>query len=190
MVAARIAEVVMGRRFEVLLRDELLEPLGMRRTTFFPTAETLAQTPGRFQSTPSGTKPDPRMPLPKSGGLINPAGGLCSCLDDMTAFVRLHLNRGRAGTKQLIAAKSLERMYRPHPPRATETADGGGSGYGLGLNVMASGIAVRHLGASGTMLWIDVKNEHAGVLLTQVKWGPTNRPLIPKLMTQVREILG
>src|SRR5690606_19203627 len=41
MVAARIAEVVMGRRFEASLQQGLLGPLGMKATTFHPDARTL-----------------------------------------------------------------------------------------------------------------------------------------------------
>lgn len=190
MVAARIAEMVLGRRYEDLLREQLLEPLGMTRTTFFPAAEMIAAAPARYQSTPSGPTRDTRMPLPKPGGLVNPAGGLCSRLDDMAAFVALHLNRGRVGGKQLVAAQALERMYRPHPPKATETADGGGAGYGLGWNVIASGEVVRHLGATGTLAWIDLKHQHAGVLLTQVKWGPGNRPLIQRLMKEAQAVFA
>ena len=129
------------------------------------------------------------MPLPVAGGLINPAGGLCSQLDDMAAFVALHLNRGKVGDKQLIKAESHSRMYRPHPPRATEAADGGGLGYGLGWNVMGAGGLVRHLGASGTLAWVDLRRQHAGVLLTQVKWGPT-RALIPRLMKDVQSVFA
>lgn len=188
MVAARIAEVVMGKRYERLLQDGLLDPLGMKHTTFHPDAETLGRLPARYASTPNGPERDTRtMPLPAADGLINPAGGLCSRLDDMTAFLALHLNRGRVGDRQLIKPESLARMYRPHPPRATEAADGGGVGYGLGFNVMTPAGAVRHLGASGTLVWVDVARQHAGVLLTQVKWGPS-RAIIPRLMKEVQGI--
>ena len=190
MVAARIAEVVLGQRFERLLHEGLLAPLSMNATTFHPDAATLRLAPARYVSTPNGTQREDRaMPLPAADGLINPAGGLCSRLDDMAAFVALHLNRGKIGEKRLIRSESLSRMYRPHPPRATEAADGGGVGYGLGWNVMAPGGLVRHLGASGTMAWVDLRRQHAGVLLTQVKWGPT-RALIPKLMKEVQAIFG
>jgi CubicO group peptidase (beta-lactamase class C family) len=190
MVAARIAEVVTGRRFEKLLQEDLLDPLSMTATTFHPTAETLRRAPARYLSTPNGTQRESRtMPLPVAGGLINPAGGLCSRLDDMTAFVALHLNRGIVGEKRFIKAESLARMHRPHPPRATEAAEGGGLGYGLGWNVMAPGGFVRHLGASGTLAWVDLRHEHAGVLLTQVKWGPT-RAIIPRLMKEVQTIFA
>lgn len=188
IVAARIAEVVTGRRFERLLQEDLLNPVGMRRTTFHPDAETIQQVPARYRSTLGGAQRDTfTMPLPAADRPINPAGGLCSRLDDMAAFLALHLNGGRAGDKQLIKAESLARMYRPHPPRATETADGGGAGYGLGWNVMAPGGVVRHLGASGTLAWLDLPRQHAGVLLTQVKWGAT-RAIIPQLMKEVRAI--
>jgi CubicO group peptidase (beta-lactamase class C family) len=188
MVAARIAEVVMGKRFERLLEEGLLSPVGMKRTTFHPDKETLRQLPARYVSTPRGTQRDTRtMPPLAADGLINPAGGLCSRLDDMTAFLALHLNRGRVGDRQLIKEDSLARMYRPHPPRATEAADGGGAGYGLGWNVMGPGGFVRHLGASGTLAWLDLRRQHAGILLTQVKWGPS-RNIIPRLMKEVQAI--
>jgi CubicO group peptidase (beta-lactamase class C family) len=191
MVAARIAEVVMGKRYERLLQDGLLDPLGMKATTFHPDMETLRKAPARYVSTPNGTQRDSRvMPLPPvANGLINPGGGLCSRLDDMAAFVALHLNRGMAGDQRLIKAESLDRMYRPHPPRATEAAEGGGLGYGLGWNITGPGGAVRHLGASGTMAWVDLRNQHAGVLLTQVKWGPT-RAMIPRLMKEVQGVFA
>ena len=188
MVAARIAEVVLGRRYELLLQERLLAPLGMQRTTFHPDAATLRQLPARYLSTPNGPQRDTRtMPLPAADGLINPAGGLCSRLDDLTAFLALHLNGGRIGGRQFIKGESLARMYRPHPPRATETAEGGGIGYGLGWNVQAPGGVVRHLGASGTLVWLDRPRQHAGVLLTQVKWGAT-RAIIPRLMNEVHAI--
>lgn len=188
MVAARIAEVVMGKRFELLLQEDLLDPLGMKATTFHPDADTLRQTPARYVWTPDGIERDPRtMPLPDPDGLINPAGGLCSRLDDMAAFLALHLNRGTTGETRLLQPESLARMYRPHPPRARETAEGGGMGYGLGWNVMGPGGSVRHLGASGTLAWLDLRRQHAGMLMTQVKWGP-NRAIISRLIKEVEAI--
>ncbi len=189
IVAGRIAEVVHGKRFERLLQEALLDPLGMARTTFHPDAATLSAVPARYQPSPKGPQRDVRvMPLAKADGLINPAGGLCSRLDDMAAFLALHLNRGMVGERRIVKTESLARMYRPHPPRATEAAEGGGVGYGLGWNVMeAGGGRVRHLGASGTLAWLDLKRQNAGVLLTQVKWGNAKQ-LIPRLMKEVQEI--
>jgi CubicO group peptidase (beta-lactamase class C family) len=160
----------------------------MKRTTFHPDAETVGQAPARYTSTPDGTQRDTRtLPLPEPDGLINPAGGLCSRLDDMAAFMALHLRRGMAGDRLLVKPESLARMYRPHPPRATEAADGGGNGYGLGWNVLGPGGFVRHLGASGTLAWLDLRRHVAGVFLTQVKWGPT-RAIIPRLIQEVQAI--
>lgn len=191
MVAARIAEVVLGKRFERLLAEELLEPLGMTRTTFHPTEETRRAMPARYASTPNGPQRDTRtMPLPAPDGLINPAGGLISRVDELASFLALHARRGLAGEIRLAGAETLARMYRPHPPRATEAAEGGGVGYGLGWNVVAPGGAARHLGASGTMVWLDLRREHAGALVTQVKWGAGNRPMIARLMREVHRVFG
>lgn len=191
MVAARIAEIVMGGRFDLLLEEHLLRPLGMSRTSFHPADAVLRALPARYASTAKGVERDTReMPRTPPGGLINPAGGLISCPDDLAAFLALHLRRGESGGRRLLAATSLARLYQPHPPRATETADGGGIGYGLGWNVIAPGGAARHLGASGTLVWLDLRREHAGALVTQVKWGPANRPLIQRLMREVQAVFA
>ncbi len=188
MVAGRLAEVVLGKRFETLLQEALLDPLGMSRTTFHPDAETIQALPARYQSTAAGAKREARpKAMREAGGMVNPAGGLCSRLDDLAAFLALHANRGLVGDRRLVKAESLARMYRPHPPKATDAADGGGAGYGLGWNSIAPGGVARHLGATGTMAWLDLKAGHAGMLLTQVRWGAT-RALIPRLMREVQAI--
>jgi CubicO group peptidase (beta-lactamase class C family) len=188
MVAARMAEVVLGQRFERLLQEALLHPLKMKHTTFRPDGATMRALPARYVSTPDGPKRDTRvMPFPQADRMINPAGGLCSRLDDLAAFLALHANRGMVGERRLVSAESLARMYRPHPPRAREAAEGGGAGYGLGWNVVAPGGVARHLGATGTMAWLDLKAGHAGMLLTQVKWGAA-KPLVARLMKEVQAI--
>src|SRR4051794_14468152 len=183
MAAARIAEVVLGGRYERLLREWLLAPLHMTRTTFRPDAEVMRQVPVRYLRTEAGLERETRAhPLPGPDGLVNPAGGLYSTLDDLASFLALHLDGGLADGKRLVSPQSLARMYRPHPPRAANLANAGETdgGYGLGWNIMTAAGSVRHLGGSGTMAWLDLPRQNAGVLLTQVPWNG-NHQLIPRL---------
>jgi len=189
MVGARIVEVATGQPFERLLKEWLFDPLGMTHTTYRPDARTEQQVPTRYLRTRTGLEPDTRVrPELEADGLVNPAGGLCSTLDDVGQLLALHLNRGMVRGRRLVAAESLARMYQPHPPRPGRVVAEGeeDAGYGLGWNIMPGGF-VRHLGASGTLGWLDVNRQHAGVLLTQTPWG-NNKSLITRLMQEVRAI--
>ena len=173
LTASRIAEVAAKQDFEALLSTLLLEPLGMSHTTFRPSPEALKTAPRRYNRTKKGLEPETRQPpLPAPGGLVNPAGGLFSTVDDLGRYLLFHLNGGAWGGKQLVSKKALARMYRPHPVA-----------YGLGFNVGGSP-KIRHLGASGTLLWLDFEHDSAGVLLTQVPWG-NHHELIPRLTGKI-----
>jgi CubicO group peptidase (beta-lactamase class C family) len=116
MTASRIVEVATGRAYEAVLKESLLQPLGMSRTTFRPSAADLAAMPRRYLRTKEGLKPDTRTYIaPEGDALVNPAGGLFSTADDLGKFLRLHLDGGMAGGKRLVSRESLARMYRPQP---------------------------------------------------------------------------
>ncbi|MCL5744358.1 MAG: beta-lactamase family protein, partial [Acidobacteria bacterium] len=101
-----------------------------------------------------------------------------STVDDLGRYLLFHLNSGAFGGKRLVSQKALARMYRPHPPVSRDDM-----AYGLGLNV-GSNPKIRHLGASGTLLWLDFEHDSAGVLLTQVPWG-NHKELIPRLTGKI-----
>ena len=185
LTASRVAERATGKDFEALLRSLLLEPLGMEHTTFRPRPEDLKRTPRRYNRTARGLEADTRQfPLPAPGGLVNPAGGLFSTLDDLGRFLLFHLNGGNWRGKQLVSKKALARMYQPHPPSSAAR----GPAYGLGLNVGGSP-KIRHLGATGTLLWLDFEHDSAGVLLTQVPWGD-HHELIARLTGKIGSFYG
>lgn len=162
MTAARVAEVAKDKHFEVLMQEMLLDPLGMASTTFHPGGETIGQMPRMYGRVDGELRPRTRMfQETVVGDLINPGGGLVSTLDDMGRFLLFHMNRGKARRRRLVSAEALSRMYRI--PEELP-----GNAYGLGWNVLESG--VLHIGASGTMVWIDFGKELAGVLLTQTAW--------------------
>ena len=52
---------------------------------------------------------------------------------------------------------------------------------------MTAAGSVRHLGGSGTMAWLDLPRQNAGVLLTQVPWNG-NHQMIPRLMKEVQAL--
>ncbi len=72
MVAGRVAEVVMGRSFQDLMRRHLLEPLGTEPATFVPTEQVRSLIPVQYDRTNESFLTRVREQAPRS---VNPGGG-------------------------------------------------------------------------------------------------------------------
>ena len=185
MVAGRVAEVVMGRSFQDLLRRYLLEPLGTETATFVPTEQVRSLIPVQYDRTDQGLIPRRGEQALRS---VNPGGGLVSTLDDLARFLLLHRNEGKVGGREIISKSVLQKQYVPHPASK-------GTGYGLGFNILAKradGTAsrVQHTGASGTLGLIDFDHDLILIVLTQVdqtKIGGWRTKLIQTVAEACRE---
>ncbi len=123
-LAGFVLERAAGERYEDYLGRELLAALDMRDSGFHlddRSAQALA----------TGYDTDARTVLPYWHMLFPPFGGLNATPRDMAAFVRLLLNDGRHGERQLIPADAIERMRTPRTAMAAR--DGLRFGYGLGI---------------------------------------------------------
>jgi CubicO group peptidase (beta-lactamase class C family) len=178
-VAARVAEVAGGRPFEELVRDELLEPLGMEDTRYIPFG------PGALQ-------PGPRRPGGESR-LIIAGGGMTSTLDDFAAFYQMHLNGGTYAGRRILSGKSAIEM-RTRQGRLDLLMSGPyGNHYGLAffldrIDEHGRGHVATHPGFFGTNPWLDVDRELVGVLFVQsnfLRIIPTVRRLQEKLRQAV-----
>jgi len=170
MVAGRIAEIVTGRPFPLLMRSMLLDPVGATDATFSPTPQLQQRFPTPYVRSQGGFEVREGEPLATA---LNPGGQLISTLDDVARVMLLHRNRGKVGRRQVVAPELLEQMYVPQPGSP-------GSGYGLGFNIMqrnSDGTAarIRHTGASGTLAVLDFKHDLILIVLTQVPQVQTNR---------------
>ncbi len=83
-IAARICEIISKRKFDVLIRQRLFVPLGMRKTTF---------------STLDGSAP-------------NPSGGALSTPEDYMHFLVMMLNKGMYQGKQILSEASVNEMMK------------------------------------------------------------------------------
>lgn len=178
--AGRVAEVATGKSFEVLLKEYLLDPLGMTHTTFHPVIEDINKWPRAYQREEGELKPLSAEFIEnalKSG--IDPGGSLFSTLDDMGRFLLFHLNRGKVKGKQLVSAEALDQMLNSPEGQA-------GPPYGLGLALGSRGPGqARHLGGSGTFIWFDFEKDLTGFLLTQTRWRG-NRAFQQKFMQIIK----
>ena len=133
-IAAKVLEVVSKRKFDALIKQKLLTPLGMRQTTF--------------------TELD--------GGLYNPSGGARSTAEDYMKFMVMLMNKGKYNGVQVLSENSVKLMMevqdRPeqikYAPQAAE-----GYTYALGSWVVEqkNGIAtsLASPGLFGTWPMID-----------------------------------
>jgi CubicO group peptidase (beta-lactamase class C family) len=116
-----LAGQLRGHGWDEAVRREILEPLGMTRTTVRP------QPPhaGGFAVHPWA---DVMQPEPaEHTGLMAPAGDLWSTADDLSRFIAFLLG----GDDRVLPLPTLEEMRRPAAPRSRGTDE-----YGFGLQIM------------------------------------------------------
>lgn len=109
--AGHAAAAAAGASWEDLMRQRVLRPLNMKRTTVI-SAET-AQLEDRatpHKRTAAGRiVPLPWYEFPEG----NPAGSLCSCARDLAQFLRLQLGNGEYQGQRLVSAESLGETRTP-----------------------------------------------------------------------------
>ena len=176
----RIVEVVSDTPFAEYLQARVLDPCGMKDTTFWP-------SPAQAKRIASSYRPDSNGKLQPvdvyflKGGLSNrkrtpyPAGGLYSTAADVVAFYQMMLNGGTYKGKQVLQKKTAALMTR------TQTGDiktgfVDGMSWGLGFQVVKTPMGVTesispgtygHGGAYATQSWADPKTGRIVVLMIQ-----------------------
>jgi Beta-lactamase class C and other penicillin binding proteins len=161
-----LVEEVRGAPWEEVLRREVLEPLGLHRTSGSP------QVPhaGGWAVHPWA---DAMMPEPAQDlGRMAPAGQLWSTTGDLARFAVFLAH----GDDRVLSAESVREMHAPAaPPEAAELASG--SSYGLALQLLHRDGRTL-VGHSGSLpgflagLVISVEEDVAAVVLSNCTSGP------------------
>ncbi len=151
-VLGRMIEVVAGKPYAVHVRETLLEPLGMRDSTFVPT------DPGRVSSIyreREGRRAldwrfNPELRIANTA----PDGGLFSNPGELVRFVQLFLD----DDGKVLSRAAVSEMLKEQAP-----------GRGLGWALLKDG-SFAHGGSSGTYAWGEPKRRVVGILFLQY-WG-------------------
>ncbi|MFZ5831210.1 MAG: serine hydrolase domain-containing protein [Planctomycetota bacterium] len=173
----RIIEVVSGQAYEDFLKARIFDPVGMKRTYFFPHPGVLDLLATLYEENDGEL-------VPSSKAIIDygvkmryplPAGGLISCAPDLANFCEMMLGRGEIHGRRVVSTKRWELMTSVH----TGDLEPGfvpGMGFGLGVGVvrepqgvtaMLSPGSFGHGGAFGTQYWMDPKQDLFVILLIQ-----------------------
>jgi CubicO group peptidase (beta-lactamase class C family) len=130
--AGHVAERVTGRSWEELVREKLLEPLGMRATT--------CMRPVGHQVTNSYYYNGRQELLANrllSAGMMAPSGGsLYSNVVDMARWISFNLGGGKAQGRQLVHSRTLSEIHSPQMVVGTDpSAPTPGAAYAMGWYV-------------------------------------------------------
>jgi CubicO group peptidase (beta-lactamase class C family) len=166
-----------GRDDAAYLREEVLEPLGMRDTSYQP--------PDSPRVVPVQALPWPQDPtLEYFRGLRWGAAGLWSTAEDLIRFGQAFLGGGAANGQRVLAPATVRAMTTLQTGDMVETrALGDGPAYyGLGFGKtgpdnsggpsteLRSSEGFGHGGATGTSLWVEPELDLVVVFLTN-RWG-------------------
>ncbi len=166
--AARVVEAVSGTSFENFLQQHFFDPLEMKNTSFYPTADQvrrLATSYGRqqdkWQVAPlrflAGKSLMDRNRYPRGNG------GLFSTAKDYGNFAQMLLGKGEWHGKRVISEDSVKQMTQVQTgDLKTGFTPGNGWGWGVcvvrepqGVSASLSAGSYGHGGVYGTQCWID-----------------------------------
>jgi len=182
-VLGRVIEVVSAKSLYAFEKERILEPLGMRDTSFYVEdqskwpriAEPLASDRAIGRDAEFG---DPRVPRRwESGG-----GGMVSTAADYARFLQMLLSSGTLDEHHYLSPKSIAAMTSNQIGPAAGVVPGPfylpgpGFGFGLGFAVRTEpGVAPQlgsvgeyfWSGAGGTTFWVDPKEDLFVVFMMQ-----------------------
>lgn len=161
-----VLEQVRGHAWRDLVRRDLLEPLGMRQTSYLPRPHAV---PGWSVDHFTGVRV--HEPLHDTGAMA-PAGQLWSTVGDLVLWGQFLAG----GRPDVLAAPSLDEMRRPTSPDYA---------LGLHLGMTAAGPTVGHTGSMpGFMACVMVEpgSGLGGAVLTNATTGVAQQDLVEALV--------
>ncbi len=156
-IAGRIAEIVSKKKFDMLAKQKLFNPLGMRKSTFSNL----------------------------DGSAIDPAGGAKSSAEEMLRFIRMLLDNGKYNGQTFLSEESIKELrmiYATSVPLTNAPKTTEGYGYAPGSWVLEEGndkqaTALSGVAFSGTWTLVDWCRGYAFVLMTKSASGEKKKEL-------------
>lgn len=134
-----IVQELSGQPFHVYIKDKILDPLGMTRSTL--KTDVFNADPNHIVphwKKPDGTVEPSRFPYPNPEdnpdfSFIAAAGGITSSVNEMTKYLNAHINNGSYEGGRLADPESFKKMHIIHSKRADNLYGELGYGYGVGV---------------------------------------------------------
>ncbi len=189
--AGKMVEAASGQKLGDYLSKNLFGPLGMTSTAFRITPDMRARL-AKIHQRGDDDKLTPQMDLeiPQEPEFQMGGGGLYSTAGDYLKFVRMILNRGKAGTTQVLKPETVDLMSRnamgdnrvcllktAAPPLSNDAEffPGVPKSWGLSFQINEAKAptgrpagGLMWAGLANSFFWIDHTTGIGGVYLTQV----------------------
>ena len=181
----RVLEAVSNKPLSVLLDERLIQPLGMKDTSYVVPASKVARLAEPLKIDPTTGGPMMVMlDVTRATGNDSGGAGISTTADDYLRFCQMLLNGGTLDGKRYLSRTTVALMTSDHlgPKVATPVQPGevlmGVQGYTFGLGFMVRqgpGIAGVHGsegdfawgGLGGTFFWVDPKEQLIGIMMAQ-----------------------
>jgi len=127
-----IIEKVSGMRFEEYIRENVLKPLGMNRSTY------LREDYDNDNNAMTGYLPldeegNLKESVPPNDKFVYAPGGLLSSVNDLQNYLIALMNEGRQGQSQILQKSSIDKMWTPYNKTPEDSSYGHGeTWYGYG----------------------------------------------------------
>ena len=193
IVLGRVLESVTGKPLDLITREQVLEPLGLRRTMFRPPAKLRPRVAPAALEGGRLVRGVPQDPSARRLGGVAGHAGLFGTAADLATYARVWLAQGEAPgpghTTRFATASSIE-AFLVHdstagtrllgwdtPDRTTPEP----SNFGT----LTSDAAYGHTGWTGTQVWIDPARDLFVVFLTNRSLAANRRRSLD-LMREIR----
>ena len=111
LAAGQIIPQVAGKSWDDFVRERIFLPLGMNSTnTTITTLKNIKDLAAPHVRINGQVKPVPYRLIDN----IGPAGSINSNVNDMAQWLRLNLNNGKFGDRQIVSAANIREMQSPH----------------------------------------------------------------------------
>lgn len=170
--AGFVIDRVSGSTWEEFVTERIFEPLGMSRSNFsFSDLELNENYSLPYESQDGKVRTIALYNNPASA----PAGGIISSAEEMLAWLKVCINEGKVGDKQLISKDSLIEMFSPQIPIRfiPDSVAGSIEDYGMGWTIRPyrNHYLVHHGGwIDGFVSWVSIMPvEKIGVVVLSNK---------------------
>lgn len=107
----RLVETISGLTLEQYFQRNILQPLGMKDTSYILPEEKFERLVSTCRRQPDGSLKEDARSLPAAPKEFNGGGGLYSTVEDYTRFLQMILRKGRcAARERILSAESVRLM--------------------------------------------------------------------------------
>jgi CubicO group peptidase (beta-lactamase class C family) len=191
IVLGKLVERIGGKSLDQFAVDEIFSPLGMVHTRFNPDDDSkrrAAPTEQREERWIKGEVHDPR--AYRLDGVAGHAG-LFSTAGDLVRYGQMMLSGGRTSSVTILRPDVFALMTKPRTiPRGTRAFGWDHqSPYSSNRGDTLSDAAFGHGGFTGTVMWIDPKQDRIFIFLSN-RLHPDGKGSVNKLAGKIASLIG